>query len=258
MAKTIGLGLLLVLGLCLPVRADFVNVNDFTDILFWTGSGTNQSALVLYFDDPTYGDGKSPAAVAWGYRWNGNQTAADMLLSLAGQITVSGSPPSPPPPQPGSDPRLAVALTYFANQSATGYFINSLRYNQIGLPSPWQQSERVIDNSVLPPESGFVEIAFYSGLSAAGNGWPNAGSFGLVSTGISDTPLVDGSWYGFVEALYEVQENGGDPVWIGFPTTYVFAQPVAAVPEPSGIALVGCGAAVVGSMAWRRRRRRAA
>lgn len=258
MAKTIGLGLLLVLGMSLPARADFVNVSDFTDILFWAGSGTKQAALVLYFNDPTYGDQESPAAVAWGYRWNGDQTAADMLLSLAGQITVSGSPLSPPPPQPGSDPRLGVALTYFDAYEVTGYFINSLRYNQIGLPSPWQQSERVIDNSALPPEIGFVDIAFYSGLSAAGNGWPTEGRLGLVSNGISDTSLIDGSWYGFVEALYEVQENGGDPVWIGFPTTDVFAQPVAAVPEPSSMVLLACGGVAVGVGAWRRRRQRAA
>lgn len=257
MAKTIGLGLLLVLGMCLPARAELVTVNDFTDILFWAGSGTKQAALVLYFNDPTYGDGESPAAVAWGYRWNGNQTATDMLLSLAGQITALGSPPISPSPQPGSDPRLGVALTYFDAYEVTGYFINSLRYNQIGLPSPWQQSERVIDNSAPPPESGFVDIAFYSGLSAAGNGWPTAGSFGLAANGISQTPLIDGSWYGFVEALFAVDETREDP-FIGFPSTYTFTQPVAAVPEPSSIALLACGGAVVGALAWRRRRQRAA
>lgn len=259
MAKTTGLALLMVLGMCLPLRAEFVTVNNFTDILFWSGSGTNQAALVLYFNDPTYGDGGSPAAIAWGYRWDGVRTQADMLLSLAGQITVSGSAPSPPSPQPGSDPRLAVDVTYFNASGLTGYLVTSLRYDQVGLPSPWQQVERVMDNTTPPPENGFVDIAPYEALSGAGNGWPAAGNFGLIAdTGISQTTLANGNWYGFVEALYEVQTIEDQVNYIGFPTSSTFTQPVAAVPEPSGVALLACGGAVVGAMAWRRRRRRAA
>ena len=255
MAKTIGLGLLVVLGTLLPARAEFVTVNDFTDILFWGGSGTNQAALVLYFNDPTYGDGGSPAAIAWGYRWDGVRTQADMLLSLAGQITVSGSAPSPPSPQPGSDPRLAVDVSYFNAFGLTGYLVTSLRYNQVGLPSPWEQIERAMDNTTPPPENGFVDIAPYEALSGVGNGWPVAGNFDLIAdTGISQTTLTNGSWYGFVESLYEVQDNGGDPVYVGFPATYTFAQPVSAVPEPSGIVLAACGG-IVALGVWRRRRR---
>lgn len=259
MAKTIGLVLLVVFGTCLPARAEFVTVNDFTDILFWGGSGTNQAALVLYFDAPSYGDGGSPAAIAWGYRWDGVRTQADMLLSLAGEITVSGSAPSPPSPQPGSDPRLAVDVSYFDAFGLTGYLVTSLRYDQIGLSSPWQQSERVMDNTTPPPENGFVDIAPYEALSGAGNGWPTRGNFGLIAdTGISQTTLTNGSWYGFVETLYEVQTSGDQVNYIGFPTAYTFTQPVAAVPEPSGVALLACGGAIVGAMAWRRRRPRAA
>ena len=257
MTKTIGFGLLLVLGSYLPARAEFVTVDDFTDILFWTGSGTNQAALVLYFNGPSYGDGGSPAAIAWGYRWDGARTQADMLLSLAGQITVSGSPPGPPSPQPGSDPRLAVDVSYFNSFGLTGYLVTSLRYDQIGLPSPWQQIERVMDNTTPPPENGLVDIAPYEALSGTGNGWPAAGAFELIAdTGISQTNLANGSWYGFVESLYEIQTNGDQVDYIGFPTSFTFAQPVAAVPEPSALVLTACGGIVVLG-AWRRRRQRA-
>jgi hypothetical protein len=258
MAKTIGFGMLLVLVSSLPVQAEFVTVDDFTEILFWAGSGTNQAALVLYFDAPSYGDGGSPAAIAWGYRWDGVRTQADMLLSLAGEITVSGSAPSPPSPQPGSDPRLAVDVSYFDAFGLTGYLVTSLRYDQIGLSSPWQQTERVMDNTTPPPENGFVDIAPYEALSGTGNGWPVAGAFDLIAdTGISQTNLANGSWYGFVESLYEIQTIGDQVNYIGFPTAFAFAQPVAAVPEPSGIALLACGGAIAGAAAWRRRQRSA-
>jgi hypothetical protein len=259
MTKTIGFGLMLVLGSYLPARAEFVTVSDFTDILFWAGSGTYQAAMVLYFDAPTYGDGGSPGAIAWGYRWNGERTQADMLLSLAGEITVSGSPPSPPSPLPGSDPRLALDVEYFAGFGLTGYLATSIRYDQIGLPNPWQQIERVMDNTTPPPANGFVDIAPYVAPSGAGNSWPAGGTFALIAdTGISQTALVNGSWYGFVESLYEIQDNGGDPVYVGFPTTFTFAQPVSAVPEPSSIVMLAGGGAIMGAMAWRRRRQRAA
>jgi hypothetical protein len=259
MSKAIGIGLLLALSLQGFASAELATVSRFSDLLFWAGSGTNEAALVLYFNPPSYGDGGSPAAVAWGYRWDGEKTQQDMLFSLAGTMTVTGSPPSPPTPQPGSDPRLAVDVSYYDFFGLKGYLITSLRYDQIGLPSPWQQVERVMDNTTPPPEAGFIDIAPYRFLSGATAEWPAGGGFDLIAdTGISDTTLVDGGWYGFVEALYEVQDNQGEPVYIGFPSTYTFTQPVAAVPEPSGIVLLGCGGAIVSVMAWRRRRRRAA
>jgi hypothetical protein len=255
MSKAIGIGVLLVLSVQGFARAELATVSQFSDLLFWAGSGTNQAALVLYFDVPSYGDGGSPAAIAWGYRWDGAKTQADMLFSLAGAITVSGTSPSPPTPQPGSDPRLAVDVSYYDFSGLTGYLITALRYDQVGLPNPWQQTERVMDNTTPPPEAGFVDIAPYEAFSGLGTAWPTGGSFGLIAdTGISDTMLGNGGWYGFVEALYEVQDNQGEPVYIGFPGTLTFAQPVAAVPEPSGIVLLGCGGAIAGVMAWRRRR----
>ena len=161
----------------------------------------------------------------------------DMLLSLAGQITVSGSPPSPPTPQPGSDPRLAADVSYFNSFGLTGYLVTSLRYDQVGLPSPWQQIERVMDNTTPPPADGFVDMAPYEVLSGPGAGWPTGGSFNLIAdTGISQTSLVNERWYGFVEALYEIQDNAGDPVYVGFPTAYTFTQPVSAVPRAAQLA----------------------
>lgn len=47
------------------------------DIQFWVGRGTNRAALVI-----DWRDGKQPACLVWGYRWNGTATGLDMLRSV--------------------------------------------------------------------------------------------------------------------------------------------------------------------------------
>lgn len=260
MSRTTAWLLLIAAWVALPARAEYVTVNDFGNLLFWAGSGTNQAAFVAYFNDPVYGDDAAPAAVAWGYRWDGAQTQADMLFALAGSITVvDGSPPAPPLPQAGSDPRLAIDVGYssFTNnsgQTISGWLLSAIRYDQVGLPAPWTQSVRTMDASGPPPENGWLYIAPYEFVPAFGTAWPAGGDLDLVAdTGISDTPLRDRGWYGFVEAVYEVLDED-PPVYVGFPSSYAFAQPTAAVPEPRAITLAACGLGVL-ALGWRRRGR---
>ena len=47
---------------------------DFNDILFWVGTGANEAVLAVNWAD---------TALAWGYRWNGTATVADMLADIA-------------------------------------------------------------------------------------------------------------------------------------------------------------------------------
>ena len=50
---------------------------DTSDILYWVGTGSNKAILVVSWDEA------SPAqSLAWGYRWNGSITAADMLTAI--------------------------------------------------------------------------------------------------------------------------------------------------------------------------------
>ena len=46
---------------------------DFGDILYWVGTGSNEAVLAVNWPD---------TALAWGYRWNGNATVADMLNAV--------------------------------------------------------------------------------------------------------------------------------------------------------------------------------
>ena len=53
-----------------PVEATI----DFADILFWVGEGTNEAVMAVNWAD---------TALAWGYRWNGTATVADMMAHIA-------------------------------------------------------------------------------------------------------------------------------------------------------------------------------
>ena len=205
------------------LRAQFIDVNSFENVQYWTGSGPNRSVLVMQFGAPD-----APTSVAWGYLWSGSATAASMVFALAGNITGSGMPT----PLAGSDARLSVDGAYFA--SFDGYFLNSLTYNQVGLPAPWTQSARLIEDNWA------IDGTYPSLYSLAGTGTWTGSPFSAASVGISGLSLTDGGWVAFA------QTDGADP--------YTFAKPVSAVPEPSVVLLVGFAALVV----YVCRRRRAA
>ena len=46
----------------------------FSDILFWVGEGTNEAVMAVNWAD---------TALAWGYRWDGTATVADMMAHIA-------------------------------------------------------------------------------------------------------------------------------------------------------------------------------
>jgi hypothetical protein len=48
------------------------------DVVFWTGTGDNQCVLLIDFNDTASAD-----CLAWGYRFDGIKTAADMLSAVA-------------------------------------------------------------------------------------------------------------------------------------------------------------------------------
>ncbi len=47
---------------------------DFSDILYWVGTGSNEAVMAVNWAD---------TALAWGYRWNGTATVADMMAHIA-------------------------------------------------------------------------------------------------------------------------------------------------------------------------------
>lgn len=213
-----------------PARAAPVTVADFGDILFWTGSGTNASALVLQF-----GNTATPTSVAWGYRWNGSATMAGMLFSLAGVIEGSGAPG----PVSGADTRLAIDVTDFGGE--LGWGLNQVSYDQRGLPAGWSDVVRTISTDSLT----FNPYAAQYSLASAQAIW-TGNDFGLNEVGISTLSLNDGGWYGVVEVDGSYTDN------IPPPATLSFAQPMAAVPEPSAIVILAGGAVAAAGRLRRR------
>ncbi|MFM8457383.1 MAG: PEP-CTERM sorting domain-containing protein [Chthoniobacterales bacterium] len=219
--------ILLVLLAAAPATSwsQLITVGSLNNIQYWTGSGTNRAALVLQF-----GASATPTSIAWGYRWNGSSaTAATMLFSLAGTITGS----SAPAPLLGADPRLSVDVSFFSGFG--GYFVNTISYNQSGLPAPWGQLTRNIKDDYF---GDGTYPTLYS-LNSTGL-WSS--SFALAQVGMSQLLLTNGAWIGFVQS-----DGVADPLG--------FTQPVAAVPEPTSLALLGAGGAVAATIRFARRRK---
>lgn len=65
-------------GIQKQVKKSAVNATTFDDIQYWVGTGANQAAFVVQWND-----GKNSDALVWGFRWNGNATGQDMLKEIA-------------------------------------------------------------------------------------------------------------------------------------------------------------------------------
>lgn len=60
------------------VSKNAASAADFTQIKYWVGTGANQAAFVVQWND-----GKNADALVWGFRWDGNATGEDMLKAIA-------------------------------------------------------------------------------------------------------------------------------------------------------------------------------
>src|SRR5580704_19564445 len=74
--------------LCAPVAHGF----GFSDITNWTGTGSNEAALLIDFQD-----GTTYPALVWGYRWDGTATGEQMIQAVA-----------------AADPDLTVQITSYS------------------------------------------------------------------------------------------------------------------------------------------------
>jgi len=125
---------------------------DFSDVAIWAGSGTNEAVFVIDFNA-----NPSPSSYAWGYRWTGNKTAAEMLA----EIDLV-------------DPNLTVSTQLFGGS----VFIQNVTY---------QSPTTSANYSGAPWPAGYFN--YFTGVGAPPV-WTSS------SVGLSDVTLTNGSWQG--------------------------------------------------------------
>jgi hypothetical protein len=223
MKKTF-LGLLLAAPLaCLQAQAP---VQGFNDIRFWAGSGTNQAALVLQWNDSGI-----PASLVWGYRWNGNATGLDMLRAVAGTTRIADLAGDPLGSDYGADARLALDLV----QYSFGLSVVSLDYADA------QGAQRTQSDW----DSGYWEYFIRGGNFEYTNwgeaepslyaipGSPDyaAGMWLSSPIGAGDRPLIDGAWDAYSFAAGFASQSVAQPVAVPIPLPVPYCTIVASKPH---------------------------
>lgn len=218
---------------------------DMSDIKYWVGSGTNEAAFVI-----TFNDGKTPDSLVWGYKWNAvdggdSPTVLTMMQAIA-----------------TTDTRFQFTAHPNFNDPSGFYAVYSVYYDLTGLggtPTVGTPGNVFDTNTdALGLENGHAPFpgdhyqegwsinGFWDEYVGIGNPY-NGGSWTDQypdAQGVAFNTLSNDSWYAMSFSTDLVNFTGTPP---GLPTA------VEAVPEPSSIALGAFGA--IGLLVfWRRKR----
>ena len=223
-------------------------VTSFDDIEFWVGSGLSRAALVI-----DWTDGRDP--LVWGYRFNAadQRTGEDLVLAVVSadarlyakaQIFNFGSP-------------SLFTHGYGYDRDGDGFAINDGTVFDgqgfaINVPFDSALSLDIDDSYIETPATWAANWNYWIGGTAEiltggtdyvyTNGNPyNGSSWSSAPVGMTDRPLSDGAWDGYIF----------DPDGLG-PQAPVPGLGVAAVPEPQ---LAWCSIWLY--LFYQRRRRRA-
>lgn len=192
--------LLATIFLMSPGQLDAGPVSSFEDIEFWAGSGTNEAAFVV-----DWNDGRSP--LAWGYRWDGSATGETMFRAIN-----------------AADSRLFSILTPFADGNRVIHYVEAIGYDRDG------DGFSTSDTDDSYARSDFkIDFRFWEYFTATASPYGGSGTWTSSQVGISDRVLTDGAWDGFRFDDAFPGPAPGQPV----------AEVPAAVPEPSTVILLG-------------------
>jgi hypothetical protein len=188
---------------------------NFSDVQFWVGTGANQAAFVV-----DWNDGQSAESLIWGYRWDGSATGMDMFRAIADADSRLFAHIS----TPGAFGVSVYGIGYDLDGDNVFGVSPSLTFDGGGLavensPDDSRVATDTGDHWLEGWNSGFWG---YSLRSSSSSVWESA------STGPSDRQLSDGVWDGYSFAP-------------GFAFTDPSEPSVAPVPEPRSLVLVVSG-----------------
>ncbi|MEM9478491.1 MAG: PEP-CTERM sorting domain-containing protein [Verrucomicrobiota bacterium] len=199
------------------------------DVLFVVGNGANRATLVIDFND-----GTTTESFAWGFRWDGVASGADMILAVV-----------------GADPNLS--MTSFGD-GASGFFITEISF----FDGTTSHSEAGGTFATFPDD--FVSWGYYLAGGTAGDS--NGDDPGGIPTPVPNGGnALPGSWVSSptgasLDSLGEsgrILEDGAWDAWSFGPNedspSFAHTQPpgpeapTAAIPEPSVMGLFALGLA---------------
>ena len=196
----------------------------FDDIDFWVGQGANEAALVI-----DWNGGPEPVSLAWGFRFDGAATGADMLMAVINaDANLYGRFSS------FSFGDVIIGLGYdldgdgFSISDGTGFDPGGVAFTGT---SDGATADDADDHYAEGWNTGFWSYWLGSGDPFDGGAWDSS----LV--GFGDRVLSDGDWDGYRFAPGFLAEQP--------------REPIAAIPAPAGTCLL-----VAGTCAGVRRRRR--
>ncbi len=195
------------------------------DISFIVGSGENQSNLVIDFND-----GEEVTSFAWGYRYDGVVSGADLLIAIG-----------------AVDPNLSLT---FGGSGESGFFLSQIDYLENGVTHSEAGTDSAFWAYYIAGGTAGDDLVGTGGepTPAAGGGsalpdpWTSSPTGASAeSFGETGRLLTDGSWDAWSFGTFRL-----DPFVPPGPP----GVPTAAVPEPS---TTFCG--VLASLLFLRRRR---
>lgn len=208
------------------------SVTTFADIDTWVGSGDQEAALVI-----DWNDGKEPGL--WGYRFSGAKSGQDMFLDIVAA-------------QPDLFARIGPGGPFGVPLYGVGYNRNG---GSFGISDDLGDESGIFDNSTIaetdvpdeidgPAIANDPEDSYHEGWWTGGfwsfwtsTGLPANSGWGSPPFGANDRMLSDGDWDG-----------------LSFDPAFAFNDPpavVLTVPEP-GSAVVLSGLVLIVSLRRRR------
>jgi hypothetical protein len=159
-------------------------VASLDDIEFWVGAGANRAGVAIDWD----GDNAADSSLAWGFRWDGAASGADMI-----RAAIDADPRLFAKLDPSGALGLAIyGVGYDLNGDSAFAIDDGTAFNAEGTAISGPADLAVsVDPGDLYREGWFTGVWNYSTANA--NPWPTAGwTYSVI--GASSRALVDGAW----------------------------------------------------------------